>query len=174
MTSASVFQLSQPNGVLGADNIYRLNGTTHVRGLELNSYGEVVPGLRLMASATFYDASLIGTTGRTKDGNHPAAIPDCTFNVGADWDLPWVPGLGVNGRVQHTGHEYLDAANNLQMPAWTRYDAGLRYSTTIKRRPVVFRATLQNIFAKRYWVAQSAYLMESAPRTVLLSAQIDL
>ena len=174
MTSAAVFQLSQPNGVLGADNIYRLSGSTRVRGLELNSYGEVVPGLRLMASATFYDASLIGTAGKTNDGNRPAAIPDYTFNVGADWDLPWVPGLGLNGRVQHTGHEYLDAANKLQIPAWTRYDAGLRYSTTIKRRPVVFRATLQNIFAKRYWVAQSVYLMESAPRTVLLSAQIDL
>lgn len=173
MTSASVFQLSQPNGVLGADNVYRLSGNTRVRGLELNAYGEAVPGLRLMASTTIYDAKLSGTSGGTTDGNRPAAVPNYAFNLGADWDLPWVPGLALNGRIIHTGAEYLDAANKLRIPAWTRYDVGVRYDTKILRKNVVFRANLENVFGSRYWVAQSVYLMESAPRTLLLSAQID-
>ncbi|SDV47051.1 TonB-dependent receptor [Chitinasiproducens palmae] len=173
MTSASVFQLTQPNGVLGADNVYRLSGNTRVRGLELNAFGEAVPGLRLLASTTLYDAKLQGTVGGTNDDNRPAGVPNYTFNLGADWSVPWVQGLGVNGRIIHTSAEYLDAANKLRIPAWTRYDIGLRYSTQIMRKNVVFRANLENVFGKRYWVAQSVYLMESAPRTVLLSAQID-
>lgn len=173
MTSAAVFQISQPNGVTGADNVYRLSGTTRVRGLELNAYGEVVRGLRLMASATFYDAKLQGTAGGTTDGNQPTGIPKYAFNLGADWDLPWVPGLGVNGRMIVTGAENYNAANTLHLPSWTRYDAGLRYRTRIAGKSVVFRANLENVFGKRYWVMQNTYLMDAAPRTVLLSAQID-
>ena len=173
MTTASVFQIEQPNGVTGSDNVYRLSGTTRVRGLELNAYGEVLPNLRLMASTTIYDASLKGTTGGTTDGNQPTGIPNYAFNLGADWDLPWVPGLGVNGRIIHTGAEYINVANTLRLPSWTRYDVGLRYRTQIFRKNVVFRANLENVFGKRYWLAQGAYLMDSAPRTVLLSAQFD-
>jgi iron complex outermembrane receptor protein len=38
---------------------------------------------------------------------------------------------------------------------------------------VVFRANIENLFGSRYWIQQGTYLMSAAPRTVLLSAQID-
>ena len=174
MTSVSVFQLSQPNGVTNpVTNVYGYDGTTRVRGLELAAYGEAFRHLRLMASATFYDAKLRNTAGGATDGNEPVGVPNFAFNLGADYDLPWVQGLSVNARVIHTGAQYYDAANTLRLPSWTRYDVGARYSTRIAQKDVVFRANVENLFGSRYWIQQGTYLTTSAPRTVLLSAQID-
>jgi iron complex outermembrane receptor protein len=174
MTTVSVFQIAQPNGVTNPDtNIYGYDGQTRIRGVALSTYGEVMPNVRVMASVTVYDAKLRGTAGGANDGNHPADVPNYTFNMGADWDLPWVPGLGVNGRVLHTGVENYNATNTLRLPSYTRYDVGLRYRTQIARKHVVLRANLENVFGSRYWITQGTYLTTSAPRTLLLSAQID-
>ncbi|WP_242468286.1 TonB-dependent receptor [Burkholderia plantarii] len=65
-----------------------------------------------------------------------------------------------------------DAQSTLHLPSWTRYDAGLRYRTRIAGKSVVFRANLENVLGKRYRGTQNTYLMDAAPRTVLLCAQI--
>ncbi|HZZ10799.1 MAG TPA: TonB-dependent receptor [Paraburkholderia sp.] len=174
MTTVSVFQISQPNAVTNATtNIYGYDGSAKVRGLELAAYGEVFRHLRLMASATLYDAKLENTAGGATNGNEPGGIPHYALNLGADYDLPWVQGLAVNGRIIHTGAQYYDATNTLRLPAWTRYDVGARYSTKIASKDVVFRANIENLFGSRYWIQQGTYLTNAAPRTVLLSAQID-
>jgi iron complex outermembrane receptor protein len=174
MTTVSVFQISQPNGVTDvASNIYSYDGRSRVRGLELAAYGEVFQHLRLMASATIYDAKLEGTANGATDGNEPTGIPHYALNLGADYDLPWVQGLAVNGRIIHTGAQYYDAANSLRLPSWTRYDVGVRYGTKVAGKDVVFRANVENLFGSRYWIQQGTYLTNAAPRTVLLSAQID-
>lgn len=174
MTSAAIFQISQPNAVMDpTTKIYGYNGKTRVRGLELSAYGEVFRSLRLMASATFYDPKLSGTADGAQDGNEPGGVPKFAFNLGADYDLPWVQGLSVNGRIIHTGAQYYDSSNALRLPAWTRYDVGLRYETQIAAKDVVFRANVQNLFGSRYWIQQGTYVTNAAPRTVLVSAQID-
>ncbi|WP_368860339.1 transposase [Caballeronia sp. BR00000012568055] len=33
-------------------------------------------------------------------------VPKFASNLGADYDLPWVPGLSVNGRIIHIGAQY--------------------------------------------------------------------
>lgn len=174
MTSAAIFQISQPNAVTDpTTNIYGYNGKTRVRGLELAAYGEVYRGLRMMASATFYDPKVSGTAGGTQDGNDPGGVPKFAFNLGADYDLPWVAGLSVNGRIIHTGAQYYDSSDTLRLPAWTRYDVGVRYGMRIAQKDVVFRANIENLFGSRYWIQQGTYVMNAAPRTLLLSAQID-
>ncbi len=174
MTSVAVFQIAQPNGVTDpVTNIYGYNGKTRVRGLELSAYGEVFRSLRLMASATFYDPKVSGTAGGAQDGNDPGGVPKFAFNLGADYDLPWVAGLSVNGRVIHTGAQYYDSSDALRLPAWTRYDVGLRYATRVASKDVVFRANVENLFGSRYWIQQGTYVTNAAPRTVLLSAQVD-
>jgi iron complex outermembrane recepter protein len=174
MTSVAVFQITQPNGVLDpTTNIYGYNGDTRVRGLELSAYGEVFRGLRAMASATFYDPKVSGTAGGTQDGNVAGGVPKFAFNLGAEYDLPWVPGLSVNGRMIHTGAQYYDSSDALRLPSWTRYDVGLRYGMRIAKKDVVFRANVENVFGSRYWMQQGTYVTNAAPRTLLLSAQID-
>jgi iron complex outermembrane receptor protein len=172
-TQAAVYQITRPNATTDAvTNVYSYGGEQRHRGLELTMYGEVQRGLRAMASASFNDAKLTRTQGGVNQGNDANGVPDHTFNVGLDWDMPWVPGLSLNGRVINTSSTYYDAANLLRMPSWTRVDIGARYATKVAGKPLVLRANLENVVDKAYWVT-STYVTVGAPRTLMLSAQID-
>lgn len=173
-TSVSIFQITQPNYVQNlVTNVYGPEGNKRVRGLELSAYGEAVHNLRLMASATFYNAKLNDINDGSVPSTHATNVPSYTFNLGADYTLPWVHGLAVNARVIHNGAQYYDGAAQFRVPSWTRYDIGARYSTQILRKNVVFRANIENLFGSRYWLQQGIYLTTAAPRTLFLSAQVD-
>lgn len=174
MTSVSVFQIDRPNAITDpVTNVYSFDGEQRNRGLELAATGEIVRGLRVMASATFYDATLRRTAGGVNEGNDANGVPKRAFNLGVDWDLPWVPGLSLNARAIHTARTPYNADNTLYLPSWTRYDVGARYHTEIMGRSVVFRANVENVFGKDYWLTSGTFATAAAPRTVLLSAQID-
>lgn len=172
-TQAAVYQITRPSSLTHpVTNIYSFDGEQRNRGLELTAYGEVQRGLRLMASAAFNDAKLTQTQGGINQGNKANGVPERTFNLGLDWDTPWVPSLALNGRVIHTSRVFYDAANLLRVPAWTRLDVGARYRTHVAGKPVVLRANVENLFDKNYWVT-STYVTVGAPRTLVLSAAID-
>ncbi|MET1115169.1 MAG: TonB-dependent siderophore receptor, partial [Comamonas sp.] len=174
LTQIALYEIKKPNSMTDpATLVYSFGGEQRHRGVELTAYGEVQRGLRLMASAAFSDAKLTRTTGGVNQGNDANGVPERTFNVGLDWDTPWVPGLSLNGRVINTSAMWYDAANRLRMPAWTRVDLGARYATKFGNQPVVLRANLENIADKAYWVTAAGYATVGAPRTLMLSAQVD-
>ncbi|WP_422650034.1 TonB-dependent receptor [Cupriavidus sp. H18C1] len=173
-TTVSVFQIERPSAVTDpATNIYSFDGEQRNRGLELSAYGEVMRGLRLMASATFFDAKLTRTAGGVNDGKDANNVPKRTFNLGVDWDTPWVQGLSLSGRMLHTSSMYFNAANTLSLPSYTRYDIGARYRTRVGSTPVVLRANVLNLFNDNHWLASGTYVTVAAPRTLMLSAQFD-
>jgi iron complex outermembrane receptor protein len=76
--------------------------------------------------------------------------------------------------VLHTGPQYLDAANTLEIPNWTRLDLGARYAARIEDRSVVFRANVENVTNSSYWAsANGGYLVQGAPLTAKLSVSVD-
>ena len=171
LTQVALFQIEQPNSYTDpVTNVFSYGSKQKNRGVELSAYGEVQRGLRLMASATYNDAKLGAGANRGKDA---AGVPDSTYNLGLDWDTPWVSGLSLNGRVINTSSMYYDAANTLRMPSWTRVDLGARYATRVAGKKVVFRANLENVADNAYWVTASGYVTVGAPRTLMLSAAID-
>ncbi|MCD2513195.1 TonB-dependent receptor [Comamonas endophytica] len=174
LTQAAIYEIKRPIATTDPTTlVYSFGGEQRYRGLELTAYGEVQRGLRLMASAAFNDAKLTRTQGGVNQGNDANGVPDRTFNVGLDWDTPWVPGLSLNGRVINTSSMWYDAANLLRMPSWTRVDLGARYATKFGNQPVVLRANLENVANKAYWVTAAGYATVGAPRTLMLSAQVD-
>ncbi|CAM4023300.1 TonB-dependent receptor [Bordetella tumulicola] len=177
LTTASVFQIDRPSAITDpTTNVYSYDGEQRNRGLELSAVGEITPGLRVMASATFFDAKLQHTAGGVNDGKRAPGVPKRTYNLGVDWDLPWVPGMSVNARAIYTASMPYDANNSLTLPSWTRYDIGARYRTKVMGKQVTFRANVENLFNENYWLSSSALLTvatAAAPRTVLLSAEIE-
>jgi iron complex outermembrane receptor protein len=172
ITQAAIYQIERPSAIT-ENNVYSFGGKQRNRGLELTAYGELQKGLRLMASAAFTDATLVRTAGGANQGKDAPGVPDRTYNLGLDWDTPWVRGLSLNGRVISTSSVYYDAANLLRMPGWTRVDLGARYAARLAGRPVVLRANLENVADKGYWVVATNYATVGAPRTLMLSAQVD-
>ncbi|UCJ18214.1 TonB-dependent receptor [Pseudomonas sp. MM211] len=173
--SLGVYRIEQPQGVTGTDNVYRVDAEQRNRGVELNLFGEPLPGLRLLAGATLMDTELRGTAGGANDGNRAVGVPEFQYNVGADWDVPGVSGLSFNGLLLRTGGQYYDSANTLSIPAWTRVDLGARYAMRLdEERQLTLRAGLENVADKAYWASTNGgYLTQGEPRTLKVSATLD-
>lgn len=174
-TTLGAYQLTTPNGITDATTrIYSVDGEQRTRGLELNSFGEIARGVRLLGGLALVDAEQTRTTGGTNDGRQVTGAPKVQLNLGAEWDIAQVPGLTLSGRAIHTASQYVDTANAQSVPRWTRYDIGARYSTRWGGTPTTLRLGIQNLLDKSYWAsAIDGYLVQSSPRSVQLSASFD-
>lgn len=173
-TTAAVFQITRPSQIVTAANDLTYNGEQRNRGVELNAYGLLMPGLRGMASATFLRPELTNPSDPTQRGNDAPGVPDKTFSAGLDWDTPWVSGLSLNGRVIYTSGSYLTGANTLKFSDWTRLDIGARYTTTaLTGKPVTIRANIENVTGETYWLTTGTFVTVGSPRTYILSAAFD-
>ena len=173
--SASVFQIAKPSGLLDATTLrYEASGEQRHRGIELNVFGELARGLRLLGGATWIDARMTQAASASVVGKRPVGVPRFTANLSGEWDVPGLPGFTLTGGLTHTGSSYVDAANATLIPGWTRIDLGARWTTRVADRAITFRASLENAFNKRYWsVGTWNALLLGMPRTLALSATVD-
>jgi iron complex outermembrane receptor protein len=171
----AAFQITQPSAFTDAtSNTYVVDGRQRNRGLELNLFGEPVAGFRVLGGVTLIDGRLTKTSGGDNDNNIAIGVPTLQMNAGAEWDMPFIPGLTLTGRVIYTSKQYLDASNNQEIPDWTRVDLGARYTVDIRKTPVTIRANVENVFNKSYWSSTGGgYLSLGAPRTFLLSSSVN-
>lgn len=176
-TTASLYQITRP-ALQDDTSTTPLKtrgyfGEQRNRGLELTAYGELQQGLRGMASVAFVEPTLTSTQGGANQGNDAAGVPDTTASASLDWDTPWIAGLSLNSRVIYTSGSYLTTTNTQKFDSWTRYDVGARYRTAVAGKEVVFRANIENLLDKNYWLTTGTYVAVGAPRTFVLSASID-
>jgi iron complex outermembrane receptor protein len=160
------------NGVFGVD------GRQRNQGFEFSFFGAPRDDLRALGGFTVLDAELRRTQGNAFDGNEPIGVPDVQANVNLEWDLPWIAGLTADLRFMYTASQYIDAANRLEAPSWTRFDLGLRYGVTVAGRAVSLRARIENLAGNDYWASVGGfpganYLVLGEPRTALVSASVD-
>ncbi|MGH8663312.1 MAG: TonB-dependent receptor, partial [Burkholderiales bacterium] len=174
----ALFSTTKPRGIVNEANVFTAEGEDRHRGVELTVYGEATRGLRVLGGVTWLDAKQEQTGSTATDGKRVIGVPRFQASLGADWDIPGVQGLTVDGRIVHTGSTYADAANVLQVPSWTRFDVGLRYLTTVQDRLLTLRARIDNVTDRDYWASSGGfpglgYLVLGAPRTFTVSASID-
>lgn len=174
-TTFSAFEISKASGELSAGR-FAATAEQQVRGLEFNVYGELMPDVRVLGGISLLDGTLTKTAVAANVGNAPIGVPNIQANIGAEWDLPWMRDLTLNGAVIYTGRQFVDSANRQSIPEWTRLDLGARYTTAINGRKTVFRANIQNVTGESYWssVASFGTFFLGAPRTYLLSMTVDM
>jgi len=150
----------EPDGAGGTRFAYL--GEQRNRGAELTLNGEIAPGLRIITGLAYADAEL--GTGLTAPG-----VPEFAANANIEWDVGFLPGLTLNGRVTHTGEQQANAANTLQLDSWTVLDLGARYVFAAGDAPVTLRLALDNVTDEAYWAsafdAFNPALLQGAPRT---------
>ncbi|MEE1923676.1 TonB-dependent receptor [Pseudomonas sp. 148P] len=171
----SVFQIDVPNGFTDPlTHVYGLDGLQRNRGVELTSFGEITPQVRLLGGATFFDARQDKTAGDTNNGRFAVGVPRVQSTLGTEWDVPSLDGLTLTARAIYTGKTYLDSANQQVAPSWVRYDLGARYAFKVDKVPLTLRGTVQNVFDRQYWEANpSGYVGAGAPLTSWLSLTAD-
>lgn len=174
-TTFSAFEISKASGELSAGR-FAATAEQQVRGFEFNVYGELMPDVRILGGISLLDGTLTKTAVAANVGNTPIGVPNVQANIGAEWDLPWMRDLTLNGAVVYTGRQFIDSANKQPTPEWTRLDLGARYTTAINGRKTVFRANIQNVTGESYWssVASFGTFFLGAPRTYLLSMTVDM
>jgi iron complex outermembrane receptor protein len=176
-TTLGVFQIKQPTGMTvvdGATTRYEVSGEQRNRGVELNAYGELAKGVRLLGGVTYIQPKMTKTNDEATEGNTAIGVPRWMANVGVEWDPAFAQGLTFSVRAISTSWQYQNLENTRRIPGWTRWDMGLRYATRAFDHPVTLRANVNNVFGKDYWSSASeGYLRLGSPRSVLLSATID-
>lgn len=168
--SVGVFQSRKQ--VAGVENdIYRVVGKQRFRGLEVSAFGQATNDLTVLGGFSLLDTEL--------NGNEGIGAPELQANVGLDYLVPGVDGLAFDGRVIYTSEQYIDASNSREIPSWTRFDLGARYSMPINdAQELTVRARVENVANRDYWASAggypgAGYLTVGAPRTLVLSTTLD-
>ena len=166
----AVYRIERPGeGILPSGEFGYLGDQRH-QGVEFTLNGEVAPGLRLISGLAYTDAEL--GTGMSVPG-----VPEFTANADVEWDLPFVPGITLTGRALHTGEQFVDASNTLEIESWTVFDLGARYVFVAGDMPVTLRVAVENVGNEAYWASAfdsfSNALLQGRPRTVRASISAD-
>lgn len=175
----SVFRTTLPSAFFDpASRLYSDGGEQENRGVELTVYGEPIDGLRLIGGATWLNAEVKRSLTAANEGKSAIGVPEVQTNLNVEWDVPRLSGLTLEGRVVHTSAQAANAANTLELDAWTRFDAGVRYAFEAGGRPLTVRARVENVADEDQWVAVggypgSNYLTLGAPRTLSLSISAE-
>jgi iron complex outermembrane receptor protein len=176
-TTLGLFQIKQPSGlatVSGGVTRYDMGGEQRNRGVELNAFGELARGVRLLGGITYIQPTMTRTASPDTEGNSAVGVPRWMANIGMEWDPSFAPGLTLTARALSTSWQYQNLENTRRIPGWTRWDVGMRYATRAFDHPVTLRATVNNVFGKDYWSSASeGYLRLGSPRSVMLSASVD-
>lgn len=175
--TAAVFTTSQPSAYV-QERRFGVFGEQRNRGLELSVFGTPARGLRLLGGLTLLDAEQRRTVGGLNEGKDAIGVPGTQLNLGADWDVPGVQGLSLNARALHTSTQYADAANTQKLPSWSRLDIGANYLMRFMDRDLTLRARIDNLTDRNYWASAGGYpgfgyLVQGAPRSVVVSATVD-
>jgi len=175
-TTLALFQITQPFAIT-QNGTYQLGGEQRNRGVELNVFGEVVQGVRVLGGVTFMEGIQTRTLNGAMNGNAAVGVPDVQLNLGGEVDNPLVAGLTHSARVIYTSSQVANTANTQSIPDWTRVDLGSRYAfpSPWTGKPITIRANIENVFNANYWSAVSANygLARATPRTYLVSATFD-
>jgi iron complex outermembrane receptor protein len=180
-TTVAAFEITRPSLITVGTlpNAVQLpNGEQRNRGVEINTFGELTPAVRVLGGVTFIDARLTRTAGGMNDGKKGQGVGDVNLNMGAEWDTWFIPGFTVSGRVIYTSDQFLNAANTQSIPDWTRLDLGARYtfSAPWNGKPIVVRFNVENVLNKTYYAGSytsDGIVTLGAPRTFLASTTFN-
>ena len=113
----------------------RFDGEAVHQGLEANAQWAQGPW-RLGGGVTLLDAKRKGSTVEpSTNGRRPTNVPAFVLRAQAGWKIAAVPGLELQGQLSHEGKRAVLPDGSIELPAWTRVDAALRYDRKVGARP---------------------------------------
>ncbi|WP_185965231.1 TonB-dependent receptor [Glacieibacterium frigidum] len=170
--TAAYFDISQQSAITDPTTlIFSANGLQRNRGVELETFGEPVKGLRLLGGVAYIDGRQERTPGGVTDGKKALGVSPWNVSGSVEWDIPRLAGLTVTGRYIYTDRAFINVANTQSIPSWERFDLGARYRTEIAGTPTTVRLNVVNVLDKTNWLAAAGrnLFVVGVPRLVTLS-----
>ena len=176
--SAALFQIRK--GLEYTDAVtetFVRNGEETHRGVELSAQGRASANLVYSVSAMALNTRQSGTGQLDVDGKRATDVPSFKSTAWAEYSVPGVAGLKVNGVWQYAGKKAFDMANTVFVSDYHVFNFGASYAAKLAGVATTLRAGVDNAFDKFYWrdvtPALGGYLLPGAPRTFRVSAQFD-
>ncbi|MFH7811507.1 MULTISPECIES: TonB-dependent siderophore receptor [Acetobacter] len=170
----ALFRMDTGAAYTNAQNYYIQNGISRYQGVEASASWLITKSLNLNASLAYLDAHYIRAAA-SYVGHQLEAVAPLQAALNADYRIPAVRGLSVNGGFNYVSRSWLDAANTVHLPSYIVGEIGAAYITHVDTHAVTIRANVENIGNVRYWMSRGNYnIFPGAPRTITLSARLDL
>jgi iron complex outermembrane receptor protein len=187
LISFAIFQSERPNEYAkdygqDADNIYRSTlvqeGKVINTGAEATFAYKATNRLNLLSSAMYLEAKQSGASLSSQNGKQAVGIPHWKAVIFADYLLPQVENLSVQGGWTYISSKGVTLDNSITAPGYHKFDAGLKYINQLGSSQATYRLNIENLFDKFYWrdVSQtygSNTLYPGAPRIFRASATFD-
>lgn len=157
---------------------HQLDGVAHHRGVEVNGSAQW-QAWTVNAGMQRLHARREGDVDATLDGRTPTNVPATTLKLQADYRVPTVAGLALQGGLVHESSRFVLPDDSARIPGWSRVDAGAKFDVATSMARWTWRVGVDNVFDKRAWKESPyqfshAYLFPLAPRTWRASVQVDL
>lgn len=174
----SVYDIEQPQYTDITDAADLLehvrDGNKHSRGIEGEAQTRV-GALTLRASAMAQRVRNEGSSDSSL-GRIPTNVPNRSVKLLADYAIAQLPGLSVLANMAYEGKREVFKDDSAQIPGWTRFDLGARYTQALGATSLVWRAGVDNLFNRRAWREapyqyDHAYLFPLEPRTFHASVE---
>ncbi|QIL78755.1 TonB-dependent siderophore receptor [Diaphorobacter sp. HDW4A] len=170
----SVFQITKPYATIDPSTLtFGVFGQQRHRGLEINLFGELTKGMRLLGGATFMDAEVRDPMNAAGLTLRPVGVARRQLALQGEWDVSELQGFTLTARATHSGDVYADATNLAKVSGWTVYDLGARYVTRLGTTPLTLRAMVKNVADERYWKQGRYAATLGMPRTLALSSTFE-
>jgi iron complex outermembrane receptor protein len=174
----NLFDIRRPY-VEEVGNAYQIDGDARHRGVEGFWQGRM-GAWGLGGSVMFINAERRRSQLDGVSGKDPVNVPERAIKLSGSYSFraPWV--TTVQADVVHEGQRWVDVANTVRLPSWTRVDLSVRAVQTLSaQRGITWRLGMVNAFNKRAWreaplmFGGHTYLFQMPERTLTASAQID-
>ncbi len=149
--TTAVFYITQPLEYTTGAGVYTQSGEKAVYGWELGKVYNWTPGFRTSAGFTLLNAEQKETGDPLADGKLPQSVATFQANVGVDYDLPIIEGLSLGSRLYYVGDRYADSYEGIEMDAYFRLDASVKYKWTMMDARWTARVNVENVLDEKYF-----------------------
>lgn len=134
---------------------YVQTGEVEGRGIELEARSSLTRNIDFIAAYTYQQTEITESNTTTELGKRPIQLPEHTASAWANYTFHEgsFAGLGIGFGVRYFGSTYGDAANTIEVPSVTLYDAGLQYDLSQLGRDwkgYSLSVNASNLFDKTY------------------------
>jgi iron complex outermembrane receptor protein len=185
--SFAIFQSERPNEYAidygeDLDGFYRStlvqDGKITNTGAEATLAYKATNRLNILSSAMYLEAKQTGASLNNQNGKQAIGIPHWKAVVFADYLLPQVENLSVQGGWTYISSKGVTLDNSIKAPGYHKFDAGLKYIDRLGSSQATYRLNVENLFDKFYWrdVSQtygSNTLYPGTPRIFRATATFD-
>lgn len=173
--SLAYFEIDRPSAYTNAANRFVLDGLVDYKGAEFAAFGSLSEQISITASGLLLDAAQKRAANALVIGKRPENTPKWTASLFAEWKLPMIEGLAINGGVFAMGNRAVNATNQAFIPGYTTADVGVRYTREVAGRTYSGQVNVENVLDKGYWsTAGNNLIGVGAPRTVKLTFSASL